>query len=573
MITMRSIPIQYTTVPDIQVMNISWERIFLNITIQADRADPLSFSLMNVKLSQVDPLKMDNYEGDCRSIPATLTDEIPLTPHRVEGSTYYFRLNITTINKGGFLDNGRWYIATREAGEKDVVFCSVSYDESYRLCDHDRIFPYKQTRYSYTVQFVPTSFDSETIVPVLHSRFMIRNDNWRDAYATGDRSSIKGKLSCILFKLKTALMQFIYNTVEKRSKKDGSRVLFMTETKPYLWGNLKYIDDRLKERGLDKQLAIDYSLHNAVGKKNSKRGWLMTIKKLAAQDFIFIDDYAPTFTYLKLSDRTKLVQVWHAGVGFKSIGYSRFGMVGTPHPAVSAHRGYDYVITGSQKLVEVYSEAFGVPEEKVLPLGMARLDGFLDEDVVAKKTSEFYAAHPECKGKELILFCPTFRGADQKHAHYKYNELDLKEIYDFCGDEYIWAFKMHPFVRNKVEIPEEYRNRIIDLTDSQNINDLYYVTDIMITDYSSAYYEYSLLKRPVLFFTYDRNLYETVRGVHRNIKDTAPGKVCDTFEELLEALKNKDFEIEKTIRFYEENFGEYDGKAADRIIDAIILGR
>ena len=132
---------------------------------------------------------------------------------------------------------------------------------------------------------------------------------------------------------------------------------------------------------------------------------------------------------------------------------------------------------------------------------------------------------------------------------------------------------MHPFIKEKPPIKDKHKDRIIDLSFYKNINDLYYVTDIMITDYSSAYYEYALLKRPVLFYTYDREIYELTRGVHKSILETAPGKVCDSFDELMQALKNKDYEIEKTIRFSEENFGEYDGKAADRIIDTIILAQ
>lgn len=292
---------------------------------------------------------------------------------------------------------------------------------------------------------------------------------------------------------------------------------------------------------------------------------------MAKQDIIFIDDYAPIFNYLHLSDRTTLVQVWHAGEGFKSVGYSRFGQKGSPHPERSAHKAYDYAITGSERLVKVYSEVFGLPEDRILPLGMARLDGFLDENTVKEKREEFYKKYPKLKNKKIILFCPTFRGTGQKSAHYDYSQIDQKKIYDFCGDEYIWAYKMHPFVTEKPDIPAEYKDRIIDLGDYENINDLYYVTEIMITDYSSAYYEFALMSKPVLFYTYDREIYELTRSVHKPVKETAPGKVCDTFEELVQALKNKDYELEKTLQFREDNYKNYDGKAADKIIDKIIL--
>ena len=203
---------------------------------------------------------------------------------------------------------------------------------------------------------------------------------------------------------------------------------------------------------------------------------------------------------------------------------------------------------------------------------MPRLDGFLNEDTIRTFREDFYQEYPAMKDKKIILFAPTFRGGGQKSAHYDYSWLDLKKIYEFCGDEYIFLVKMHPFVdKEPIQIPEEYQDRIIDFATYPNINDLYYVTDILITDYSSNYFEYSLMKKPILFYTPDRELYELSRGVHRSVKECAPGKVCDTFDELMDALKNKDYEVEKVYRFVEENFSNYDGHASDKAINRILL--
>ena len=72
---------------------------------------------------------------------------------------------------------------------------------------------------------------------------------------------------------------------------------------------------------------------------------------------------------------------------------------------------------------------------------------------------------------------------------------------------------MHPFIKKKIEIPEEYKNNIIDLS-SMDINNLIYITDIMITDYSSCAYEYSFFNRPLIFYRYDKELYEYLRPMH-----------------------------------------------------------
>lgn len=557
----------------LQITSVSWERVFLNLRVHSKYEEPLSFRLakLDIMVNEDDANNNVFYTKVRRNVNISLNH--PVSYESFENGVYTFRLNVTLLNESSFLENGRWYLIANTPDNKTPIISTISYDAVYDLAHMDKIFPYGKQRYSYTIRFSKSTLDEINIIPIMHSRFMIENPNWESTLVVKERKTFIGKIKCVIKKYKLSLLQATYNFLSRIYKHDGTHILFMSETKPYLWGNLKYIDDRIKARGLDKSFSLMYTFRVAVGEHNSIISWFKTIKRMAMQDFIFVDDYVPLFGSIKLCPETKLIQVWHAGEGFKAVGYGRFGQAGSPRPVGTCHKMYDYAITGSKRLVEVYSEVFGIPEERILPLGMARLDGFLDEDVIKEKTDEFYGIHPECKGKKLILFCPTFRGANQKVACYDYDKLDMDAIYDFCGDEYIWAFKMHPFVKNPLHIKESQADRIIDLGDYKNINDLYYVTDIMITDYSSAYFEYALLKRPILFYTYDRVIYENIRGVHKSVKETAPGKVCDSFEELMTALKNKDYEIEKTIKFHDENFGEYDGHAADRIIDTVILGK
>lgn len=577
----KGIPIkEYISDDRLTITGLSWERIFMNLTVTSDYDEEISFSFASITFMK-SKIKYDSsYNGETTDIPAEILDEFSIIPDTVPGEggsshrgEYKFRLNMSIICDGQFMDNGKWYLVGRRKDDEIVSLCCMTNELAYRMDDLSKVYMYGPSRYAYMMYFASQCFDEVNVVPVFISKFLVENTRWNESFVLSNRKTLKGKFNLALRAFKIWLLQMLYNMVSRLHKYNGKNILLMSETKPYLWGNLKYINDRLVERGLDKEYNISRSFRIAVGQNNSAANWFRTMRLLARQDVIFVDDYAPVFGYLNLSPHTKLVQVWHAGEGFKSVGYCRFGLSNSPYPIGSCHRKYDYVVTASERHSRLYSEVFGQPMDHMLPLGMARLDGFLDEDVIKEKTDEFYAEHPEVKGKKLILFCPTFRGPVQKKAYFNYEKLDLGRIYEFCGDEYIWAFKMHPFVKKKPPIPEEYSDRIIDLTPSKNINDLYYVTDVMITDYSSAYFEYALLQKPVLFYTYDRENYEITRGVHKPILETAPGKVCDTFDELMDALKNEDYEIEKTIRFHDENFGDYDGKAADRIIDTIILGK
>lgn len=553
----------------IQITEINWERIFLEITVVAESLKSPVFTLRRFDRKR--------HKEESKIYTAnTLTDtfvleEVPIHPERIEGNKYYFTFNITAINGKTFLDNGKWQMVVSTEGETYVA--SVSYELAYQLDQKSQIYRYGNGKYSYDVSFSTFSENGTVLALVMNTHFMIENKSWKRRRYVQEAITLQGKFNRLYMYFAITMMRLYYQIVEHLSPKNGKRILFMSETRPYLWGNLKYIDNRMRERGLDKEFKLSYSLRKAVGQHSNAFSWVKLITQIAKQDYIFVDDYVPIFGFLELNSRTKLIQVWHAGEGFKAVGYCRFGKTGTPFPVGSCHKQYDYVVTGSERLVHVYSEVFGLPEENFLPVGMARLDGFLDENKIDAFKKEFYGDNPTYKGKKIILFAPTYRGTGQKTAFYDYAQLDLEKIYEFCGNEYIWAFRMHPFVAEKPPIPKKYSDRIVDLARYENINDLYYVSDILITDYSSAYFEYALMDRPVVFYTYDREAYELTRGVHKSVKDTAPGKVCDTFADMMMALKNKDYDIEKTKQFREENFHNYDGKAADKIIDAILLNK
>lgn len=546
-----------------EVTKIEWERIFLSLDIKTNYKGEVKF-----RLEKFGKIYRDE-EDENVFVDVKVKDAFPIKYQSEGNGIYHFRFNIVAMKGRQFLDNGRWRImaATREG---DFVVLA-SHAVGYKFDDYSRIFRYGGGKYAYNVSFSSLAEQEKNFWFFINTYFMIRNDHWKHRRYVQEALTVIGKFKRAYMYTAIVLMRAFYLFWSHVFPKRGKNVLLMSETRDYLWGNLKFIDQRMKERGLDKEYKISYSFRKAVGTHMSALSWAKLIFKIAQQDYIFVDDYVPVFGFLNLRKKTKLIQVWHAGVGFKSVGYSRFGKRGTPFPSGSCHKKYDYVLVGSEDLVEVYAEVFGLEEEAFLPVGMPRLDDFLNENTISIFRKNFYQEYPNMKDKKIILFAPTFRGGGQKSAHYNYEWLNLKKIYDFCGDEYIFLVKMHPFVDDPIEIPQKYRDRIIDFADYPNINDLYYVTDILITDYSSNYFEYSLMKRPILFYTPDREIYELSRGVHRSVKECAPGKVCDTFEELMSALENQDYEIEKVYKFVEDNFSNYDGHATDKAIDQILL--
>ena len=349
------------------------------------------------------------------------------------------------------------------------------------------------------------------------------------------------------------------------------RILLMSDQSEEMGSNMKALKDALIKKGYHPKEA----LRAITTKHYSVPHWIKTLKKIAEADFIFLDDHSQTTDWLTIKG-TIITQLWHAGAGFKSTGYSRFGMPASPAPR-SGHRQYAYGIAGSLKIRHFFSEVWGINDDMVLPAGMPRLDEYLDSTYRKAKTEELLRSYPMlCKPKvpSVILLAPTYRGENKRHAYYPYDKLDFDRLYTLCKlTNSVIIFKMHPFVEEPVPIPEECKDRMLDLGSYPNINDLFYVTDLLITDYSSNIYEFSLMRKPMLFYAFDIDEYTKERGFHRDYRTNVPGKIAETFDELYSAIETNDFCFEKVEEYISNNFEYTDSHACDRIIDWIIKGK
>lgn len=129
---------------------------------------------------------------------------------------------------------------------------------------------------------------------------------------------------------------------------------------------------------------------------------------------------------------------------------------------------------------------------------------------------------------------------------------------------------MHPFITEKVDIPQAYTTYIKDVSAYGDINEMFYVTDILITDFSSNIYEFSLQHKPMIFYAFDKDFYQLTRGVHRTLEE-APGNVCETFDEVIDVIKNENYSYDKLDSFLKESFDNHDMLSADLVINSILL--
>lgn len=531
------------------VKTISWERILLKLEVEIQsfnetNPDEIVFYAVNGKGEAKARFHVLQQSGNCYNLLLNITNNG----------------EIRCINEGFF-----WIVACK--GERKLAICEVSPELVPKLEDCSRGFLYSKFNKVFSVTFFVDEGDDS--LP-LRMRVLPASKTGTNVIKTKffhlQRISKDDKKNAVQH-----LIRKLYAFFVKTYRKKKETILFLSEQSTTLGKNQQAVIRQMQKRGLDQVYDILTFAKPVTVKKLSVKEWFTLLKKLAESDIIVVDDHVPVLDWLVLDKKTKVIQLWHAGAGFKSSGYSRWGHKGCPAP-YSAHRQYDFGIAGSKKIRPFFAEVWGINEEQVLPTGMPRMDEYLDVEHRKLKTEEIYRLYPMCKGKKVILFAPTYRGTNKKTAYYPYSLIDFKKFYELCGDEYVVLFKMHPWVAEPVPIPAQYLDRFVDVNTYPDINDLFYVTDLLITDYSSNVFEYSLMNKPMLFFAFDEIQYSFSRGFHRPYRESAPGKVCATFDELLRAIAEKDFEDYKVREYVEQSFDHIDTHASDRVIDWLILG-
>ena len=180
----------------------------------------------------------------------------------------------------------------------------------------------------------------------------------------------------------------------------------------------------------------------------------------------------------------------------------------------------------------------------------------------------------ENETRKILLYAPTYR--DNQHTAgigYTYKtEVDFDKLQKELSKEYIILFRAHWLVAQDFDF-EKYKNFVIDVSNYDDINELYVISDMLITDYSSVFFDYANLKRPIIFYMYDLVAYrDDIRGFYLNINEL-PGNIIEKEEQLIEEIKTLSvkFEYDEKYKKFNDKFNYLDdGKASKRVIEKII---
>ncbi|MFP7298701.1 CDP-glycerol glycerophosphotransferase family protein [Neobacillus niacini] len=525
------------------IHNIEWERVKLKIDglIEGSISDHYDFYYKNKETNEL----------------------IPIKNVKREGHSFSLTINVSTLYKNDRIPDGKWDLIMVDSNntEKKVKVARNLIYKGKKVFDKQFSKDFKSgPKRIYQVHLEAGKKDNSLYLDVFFEH---------PAPKIPKKPSLKKRLSMY----KMGMFDLIFNLANKFVKKNGKRVLFTSASRSEIGGNLGAVHDRMIERGLDKEYKLYQVFKSNIHARSSFLDKFKLPFYLGIADYIFIEDFQPMVNKLKYDPRTEVVQLWHANGAFKTFGYSRLGKPASPVIDGMNHRIYTKAITSSKHVIPYYAEAFAIDESKVLATGIPKTDIFFDEEYRRKTTEKLESLYPQIKtADKVILFGPTFRGGGPKTAYYPMNKLDFKALAEYCkAHNAIAIFKMHFLVKNKLEIPAEYSDIFIDATDYREINDILFIADVLITDYSSTVYEYSLLNKPMLFYAFDLEEYISARDFYDKFEDFVPGKIVRTFNELINSLETEEYEFEKVELFRKKNFEFLEGGASDRVIDWIIL--
>jgi CDP-ribitol ribitolphosphotransferase / teichoic acid ribitol-phosphate polymerase len=534
-------PPSASATPAVEVVSLHWERIQLVLRLRS--TDPHRHASA-VMLEHSDP---------------TISEPMVPTWVGTDGDAVVARFNVTLGPGQMPLRAGRW-----DPTVGGAALAPLS-DEVYgTLAQHAREFAYRGGgRYRVT----PLIDDEEgTLVLQIGGRRPGRSRSWRKRATKWFRRWVWPR---------TRVFDMLFGAYRATTTRTGRRVLFTSDSHSDLVGNLAIVHVRMVERGLDREYELMTLFKPHIGRRRSWRDRFRLPRVLAQADVILLDDYQPVIYRLPPDPDQRIVQLWHASGAFKTVGYSRIGKPGGPSPYSRNHKNYTHAIVNGQHDVPFYAEAFGLPEDRVLPIGIPRMDRFFDPAQRAAGREMALREFPAIEGRSVMLFAPTFRGGGPRSAYYDYDRIDWSALHALCvAKDAVTIVKMHPYVREAPPIPRRLRDRIIDGSRAAiDVNDLLFSVDLLITDYSSIVFEFSILQRPMLFYAYDLEEYVEGRGFYVPFEEFVPGRIVRDFSELEDAIRRDAYEVEKVAAFARTHFDHFDGRATDRIIDQLILAR
>lgn len=232
---------------------------------------------------------------------------------------------------------------------------------------------------------------------------------------------------------------------------------------------------------------------------------------------------------------------------------------------------YNYLISPNKFSTEKFTSCFKIQPEKIKEFGYPRNDFLvnLNNETIEELKIKFNLP----RDKKFILYAPTWRDNCFNNKGYILNlKLNFSKWKSELGDDFAIIYKPHYLISNKLD-KTGLEDFVFDFYEKLDINELYAVSDALITDYSSVFFDYSLLGRPIYFYMYDIADYkDNLRGFYLDINKDLPGEIYTDEDTLINAIKIDDLKANPKLKAFSKKFNSLEsGDASKRIIEELII--
>ena len=277
------------------------------------------------------------------------------------------------------------------------------------------------------------------------------------------------------------------------------------------------------------------------------------MKLYANAKYIFLCDYFLPVSSCNKRKETIVVQLWHSSGLQKKFGYDSEDDLGNML-FCKPTKNFDLVSVSSEKVKEIFEKAWRTKENCVKAFGTVRTDILFDKEYKRKCIELFYDKYPEARNKKIILWAPTFRG--NAVDKYLIGLDDILKVKDALADDFYLIIKLHPRLKEK----EIYDNCVL------NTEELCFVTDILITDYSSIMYDFLLLNKKIIFYIPDYKKYSVERGMYIDYKLEFNFPITYNAEEIINSIKSYKVSSDLLTKYKEKFINMNDGNVSLRLL-------
>ena len=282
-------------------------------------------------------------------------------------------------------------------------------------------------------------------------------------------------------------------------------------------------------------------------------GLVKAISDVTRSQIVFCDNYFAFLGSIKKKNTTKIYQIWHATGAIKKFGLEdkQFSQRSKADQKrfVQVYDSFDYFIVASQNMSEVFINSYGAKREQMLYLGFPRTDELFNSTTEKVKNN-----------KKIILYSPTYREGQTMLP-----PLDVEKMREKLSAEYHLVIKLHPHVQHLAE--NKMNDDFVTWQTSKKTDDWLKETDVLITDYSSVAFDFSLVypSHKLIFYWYDERAYDETTGIQTNMKKTLVDDICYSEDEIIALIKNED---KKELTDFNQAWNTYnDGKVSENIIN------